>query len=346
MRIVHINLEKTWRGGERQVLYLMDGLRRLGHECHLMARNNREFISHVRGKGFPVHVITKPFVASGHILSGFDVVHAHETRGLQVAAFWKTFNDKPLVFTRRVDNPPSDNILTRLVYGRVDTMAVISEKIGSVMKTWGFDTSRIRVIRSAIDTGRHVGADAVQRLKERFAGRKVVGCVASLDKRKDHHTLLKAASVVQGLRDDVVFVLIGSGGLRGDLEREVMRLKLSNVVFEGFQPDPYPYYQVFDVFVMTSRQEGLGSSILDAFLYRVPVVATAAGGIPEIVRDHETGLLAEAGNAQEIARLIIQMINDTDLRAACTSRAHEFLLERFTVDGMARSYDELYRQVL
>jgi glycosyltransferase involved in cell wall biosynthesis len=346
MRIVHINLERTWRGGERQVLYLMEGLRRLGHECHLVARTNDIFISRAREQGFPVHVIKKPFVLSGHLFSGFDVVHAHETRGLQVAALWKTFNKKPLIFTRRVDNPPSGNILTRLVYSRIDSMAAISETISSVMKMWGFDASRIKVIYSAIETQRYVRQDAATKLKKRFGSKKVVGCVASLEKRKDHYTLLKAAHLIQRQRDDVVFVLVGAGDLRADLEREVSLLGLKNVMFEGYQDDPYSYYQVFDVFVMTSRQEGLGSSILDAFSYRVPVVATAAGGIPEIIKDHETGLLAEVSNPDKVALSIMQMLDDEELRKRCTDSAYVFLMERFTLDRMAQSYEQMYQEVL
>jgi L-malate glycosyltransferase len=346
MKIVHINLERTWRGGERQVLYLMEGLRRLGHECHLVARTNDIFISRAREQGFPVHVIRKPFVLSGHIFSEFNVVHAHETRGLQVAAFWKHFNKKPLIFTRRVDNPPSGNILTRLIYSKIDKLVAISETIGSVMRMWGFDASRIRVIYSAVEAQRPVRKDAVIGLRARFASKKIVGCVASLEKRKDHHTLLKAASLVQRQRNDVVFVLVGDGDLRADLEREVSLLGLKNVIFEGYQDDPYSYYKVFDVFVMTSRQEGLGSSILDAFSYRVPVVATAAGGIPEIIKDHETGLLAEVGNPDKIALSIMQMLDDEELRKGCTERAYAFLMETFTVDRMARFYEQVYQDVL
>ncbi len=199
-----------------------------------------------------------------------------------------------------MDNPPSGNILTRFVYSRIDTLAAISGTTGTVMEKWGFDASRIKVIYSAVETRRESGREAVGKLRERFGLKKVIGCVASLEKRKDHLTLLQAASVVQKLRDDVVFVLVGGGDLMSELEQAASRLGLTNVVFEGFKDDPYPYFSVFDVFLMTSRQEGLGSSILDAFSYRVPVVATAAGGIPEIVKHQETGLLAEVGNPVEV----------------------------------------------
>jgi L-malate glycosyltransferase len=346
MRIVHINLERSWRGGERQVLYLMEGLRRLGHDCHLIARRNEAFVSRVLERDFPVHVISKPYLNRGSLLSGFHVVHAHETRGLQVAAVWKYVNRSPLVFTRRVDNPPSGNPLTRFVYGRVDGMGVISRAIGQVMTAWGFDPCRIRVIPSAVQAAREPHMETVSRLRERFKGRKVVGCVASLEKRKDHRTLLKAASLIRGRRDDVDFVLVGGGALRPDLEEEARRLGLFNVSFEGYQDDPYSYYFIFDLFVLTSRQEGLGSAILDAFAYGVPVVATAAGGVPEIVRDEETGLLADIGDARGVAESILRMLGDHDLRDRCVRRAGELANEGYSLDGMAMAYELLYREVI
>ncbi|HVN71511.1 MAG TPA: glycosyltransferase family 4 protein [Desulfomonilia bacterium] len=346
MRIAHISLERGWRGGERQTLYLMEGLRARGHDCHLIARNNEAFTAHVSRKGFRVQIIRKPFVIRGGMLSRFDIVHVHETRGLQMAALWKPIHARPIVATRRVDNTPSGNPLTRLMYGQADRLVVISDKIRGVMIDWGMKDEKISVIPDAVDLGTKPSEQSVSKLRERFRSKKVIGCVASLEKRKDHHTLLKAASIVQEKRDDAVFVLIGDGDLRFDLEREASRLGLRNVVFEGYQVDPYSYYRVFDIFVMTSRQEGLGSSILDAFFYRVPVVVTAAGGMPEIVKDGLTGLLAEPGNPLMIAQAILRMLDDMALRGRCVENAHALLMERFTIEHMSESYELVYHDVL
>ncbi|HPI92911.1 MAG TPA: glycosyltransferase family 4 protein [Deltaproteobacteria bacterium] len=345
MRIVHINLERSWRGGERQVLYLMEGLGRLGHECRLVARRNEGFVSRVAARGIPVHIVSKPYLLHGSLLSRFDVVHAHETRGLQMAAAWKGFNGLPLVFTRRVDNPPTRNPLTRFIYGKIDRMAAISGAIGKVMTAWGFDPARIRMIPSAVETDREPRVETVSMLRERFGGKKVVGCVASLEKRKDHQTLLLAASVIRRQMPDVVFVLVGDGAMRRELEEEAKRLGLTNIVFEGYREDPYPYYGLFDLFVMTSKQEGLGSAILDAFAHNVPVVATAAGGIPEIVRDGQTGLLVDVGSATQVAGAIMKMLGDDGLRRRCTGSARDLVVEGYSIDGMARAYERIYREV-
>jgi glycosyltransferase involved in cell wall biosynthesis len=320
----------------------MEGLRRLGHESLLIARTNEMFISKTRDMGFPVHVIRKPFLLHGGILSGFDVIHAHETRGIQLAVAWKPIHGRPIVATRRIDTPPSHNPLTRLIYSRLDSLAAVSEKVKSVMNAWEGNSRDIMVIPDSIDMNRHLSDSTLRTLKDRFRSMKVIGCIAALEKRKDHITLLKAASLIQEKRQDVVFVFIGDGDLREELERQAKELHLHNVIFEGYQDDPYPYYPIFDVFVLTSREEGLGSSILDAFFYHVPVVATAAGGIPELVKNGETGLLSGVGDYAGIAGSLLKMLDDTDFRTYCTTNAYGMLAERFSIEAMARSYEGIY----
>jgi glycosyltransferase involved in cell wall biosynthesis len=346
MKIFHINLERGWYGGERQTLYLMDGLRSLGHDNTLLARNNDIFIHRVKEHGFPVNVINKPFMIHGWFLSHFDVVQAHEKRGLQLAALWKYYHKRPIIYTRRVDYKPGKHFLNRLIYKKVDHLVAISEKIKSIMVEWGFEQKRINVIHSSVSLDRVAQPKDSMRLKQQFQGKKVVGCVASLVRHKDHDTLIEAAAIVSRHRNDVVFVLIGNGNLRGSLENKVMRLGLKNIIFEGYQNNPYPYFYTFDVFTMTSREEGLGSSILDAYLYHVPVVATAAGGIPDLVKDGETGLLVPIENPHMTAQSILRMLDDEDLRQRCIEKAYALLEKEFTIKTMARSYENLYREVM
>lgn len=343
MRILHINLERGWRGGERQTLYLMEGLRKLGYENHLMTRKNDLFIQRALKCGFSPKTIKKPFLVYGPFLRNFDIIQLHEVRGLQLAAFWKFLHGKPLVFTRRVDNMPSNHAFTRFKYKQVDHLIAISGKIKSVMVEWGFDPSHITVIPSSLSLISKAQPAKVQKLKQRFSGRKIVGCVAALEDRKDHFTLLDAATLVNRQRSDVVFVLLGEGVLRKKLEAKAKELSLNNIFFEGYQNDPHSYYPIFDVFLVTSKSEGLCSSILDAFFYRIPVVATATGGIPDLVVSEQTGLLPPVGSAQKIAQDLLRMLDNQDLRKSCISQAYSLVNRNFSIPVMAKSYDKVYR---
>jgi glycosyltransferase involved in cell wall biosynthesis len=345
MRILHINLERGWRGGERQTLYLMEGLKKLGYENHLMTRKNDLFIQQALKCDFTPKIIKKPFLLHGPFLRHFDIIQLHEVRGLQLAVFWKFLHGQPLVFTRRVDNMPSNHVFTRFKYNQVDHLIAISGKIKSVMVEWGFDPGRISVIPSAVSLVSKAQPAQVQKLKQRFSGRKIVGCVAALEDRKDHFTLLDAATLVNRQRSDVVFVLLGEGVLREKLEAKAKELSLNNIFFEGYQNDPHSYYPIFDVFLITSKSEGLCSAILDAFFYRIPVVATATGGIPDLVISEKTGLLCPVGNPQKIAQDVLRMLDDPDLRNRFTTKAYRSLARHFSISVMAEAYDQVYRGV-
>ena len=275
------------------------------------------------------------------------LIHLHEIRGLQLAAPWKFYHNRPLVYTRRVDNMPSNRAFTRFKYNQVDRMVAISRKIKSVMTEWGFDPGRISVIPSAVGVEKKSDqTHRVRKLKQRFCGRKVVGCVAALEKRKDHFTLLKAAALIKQHRKDVVFLLIGDGNIRAQLETSAREMDLNNVVFEGFQDDPYSYYPIFDVFLMTSRSEGLGSAILDSFSCRIPVVATAAGGIPDIVKNDQTGLLAPVQNPEKIAELILKMLDDANLRMRLAQNAYYLVKRDYSIPKMAKAYGNIYKELV
>jgi glycosyltransferase involved in cell wall biosynthesis len=345
MRVLHINLAHGWRGGERQTLLLMQGLRALGVESALVARVREPLAARAREAGFEVLALRRPWLLRGGAARLFDIVHAHEARALQVAAVWKLTNGRPMVATRRVDFTPSRSPLTRFKYAHAGRIIAISNGVRRVMLAWGARAESLRVVNSAISTDDLSRPGRVAELRVRFEGKRVVGCVAALVGHKDHATLLRAARRVQEVRPDVLFVLLGEGELRNALEAQVQKLGLTNVIFEGYQADPYSYFKVFDAFVLTSREEGLGSSILDAFMYGVPVVATAAGGIPELVKHGETGLLCEVGDDRVIAESILGLLGDPSRRAALAQAARKHLEQHFTVDIMAARYLEIYTEL-
>lgn len=346
MRILHINLERGWRGGERQALNIMMGLKDLGHENYLLARKNDVFIRRVREKKFAVKVIKKPFLLSGPYLKKFDVIHAHEVRGLQLATLWQWYHRRPLVYTRSVVFMPSRNPFTVYKYKKVDHLIANSKDSMNMMLKWGVDPSRMSVIYGGIPLETCSDPAKVAALRLRFKGRKVVGCIASLEREKDHLTLIDAASLINKTRNDLVFLIIGDGSLRSMLEQRTAAMGINNISFEGYQDDPYSYYDICDVITLTSREESISNAALDAFLYRVPVVATRAGAIPEIVKDNETGLLVDIGNPHMLADAIMRILDDDSLSRICCKNAYALLLKEFSVENMAKAYELVYHNVL
>lgn len=347
MRIVHVNLAKGWRGGERQTLLLMEGLRAAGVDSILVGRMGQPLAERARALGLHVREIRKPFMLHGRHLGMGDLVHCHTAgAALQLAAVWKRINHKPLVVTRRVTFPPGRGPLTRWKYRQADRIIAISEGVRTVLAEWGVSAATVPVIYSAVDAADQSRPESVMRVKARFPDRRIIGCVASFSESKDLPTLLRAAQRIQRSVPSATIVLLGDGELRPALEAQAHALGLDNVVFEGFQPDPHSYYRCFDAFVLTSKEEGLGTAILDAFKYGVPVVATRAGGIPEMVRDGETGLLCEIGDDVAIAAALDRLLKDPALAGRLAAQARARLDECFSLDAMVEGYLKIYNALL
>jgi len=346
MRVLHINLAKGWRGGERQTLLLMEGLRELGVESVLLARPGEPLAERAGMGGFRVVTPAPPLVLRWNLARQFDLIHAHEARALQLAAVWKLMVRTPLVATRRVDFSPSRGFPTRFKYAQTDRIVAISNGVREVMARWGAGEEKLDIIHSAVPLHDQSRPERAVELRARFAGHRTIGCVAALVGHKDHATLLRAAARLQASHPNVRVVLVGDGELRSALEAQARDLGLRNVVFEGYQTDPYSYFRLFDVFVMTSREEGLGTSILDAFAYGVPVIATRAGGIPEMVKDGESGLLVDVGDDKAVAFALGSVLNDAQLGRRLVEGGRARIAADFSIASMAARYRALYEDLL
>jgi glycosyltransferase involved in cell wall biosynthesis len=145
---------------------------------------------------------------------------------------------------------------------------------------------------------------------------------------------------------DARFVIAGEGELRPALERQIKEHRLEkHVLLAGFRPDVLSVHKAFDLFVMSSVTEGLGTSLLDAMACAKPVVATTAGGIPEVVVDGETGLLVPPRDHHALADAIVRLLNDAGLRARLGEAGLARVRERFTAERMVQDTLRVYGQL-
>jgi glycosyltransferase involved in cell wall biosynthesis len=174
----------------------------------------------------------------------------------------------------------------------------------------------------------------------------LVGNVAALVPHKGQRYLIHAAALVRHDVPDVRFLIVGEGELYASLARQVRQLHLDqHVILTGFRTDVVSLHKSFDLFVMSSVTEGLGTSLLDAMACERPVVATRAGGMPELVVDGETGVLVPVRDAQALAVGIVRLLRDDSLRrrmgrAGCERVRTAFSAERM-IDGTIAVYERL-----
>lgn len=210
---------------------------------------------------------------------------------------------------------------------------------------------KLRVIRNGIDTAafRDAGGDpaGVRAALGVPAAAPVVGTVGRLTEVKRQDVLLRAFARVQARLPDAHLVVVGDGPRRADLERLARELEVAHRVrFVGFQPSSAPYLHAMDVFALTSRSEGMPQALLEACVAGRPVVASAVGGVPEVVTHDRTGLLFPDGDEGRLADGLLALLADRGRGRALGAAARDLVEGRYSVRRMAREYDAHFRALL
>jgi L-malate glycosyltransferase len=346
LRVLHVDTERGWRGGERQALWLARELARRGHASIVAARSNEPLAAAAARAGLavvacnPLSEVDPRAAWRLHRAIGehrVDVVHAHTAHAVAVAGLATLGTNVPLVVARRVDFRLRANMGTRWKYGRAAVIVAVSRAVARVLTASGVATDRIVVVPDGVDVHRDVTPTADDTLASLgvVGGGPLVVQVAQLVGHKDPLNFVRAMQRVVALVPDANGLLVGDGALRPDVEREIAALGLvSRVHLAGYRTDADSLLAAADVACLSSREEGMGSVLLDALAFGKPIAATRAGGIPEVIVDGESGLLADVEAPAALGDAIARLIRDGALRARlsanATARASEFSVERMT----------------
>jgi L-malate glycosyltransferase len=358
---LHVDTARTWRGGQNQVLLTVNGLRSIGERAALVAHPNGELLRRA-SEGLelvPLAPRTELDLTAAWRFARVvkrlapDVIHAHDPHGVAMASLALSLSSgsshggptPPLVASRRVDFHLRGNSFSRWKHRQVDCFIAASEAIRQMLVADGVPEEQTVTVHEGIDVDHVVAAPPVD-VHQAFwlpHGAPVVGNVAALVPHKGQRHLIEAARLVVQEIPDARFVILGEGELREQLERQIQEHHLEkHVLLPGFRTDVLGCIKGFDVFAMSSVTEGLGTSLLDAMACARPIVATRAGGIPEIVEDGVNGLLVPPRDHAELARVIVQTLKDAGLRQRLGETGLARVRERFTVERMVAQTSEVY----
>jgi glycosyltransferase involved in cell wall biosynthesis len=330
------------------VWLLAQALKRLQVEQIVVTGAGTELARRLRSSGVPIHTVPWKFGLDPRVIPVVlrelrrtpSVLHAHDAHAVTLAGVCAGLTGAPLVVTRRVDFP----LRRRGFWGRADRVIAISNAVAEVLVRDGIQRERISVVHSGISVD---ATQAVERLGIRdllglAPGALVAANVAALVPHKDHATLLTAAKQLEHRHPDLHWVVAGEGDLRPALESRIRQLGLRDRVhLMGHITSPERLIADADLFVMSSRQEGLGTSVLEAMALGTPVASTAAGGLPEML-GHGAGLLVPPGDWAALADAVDRMLGDSTLRTDLIERARAEVL-RFTDRRMADEVRSVYR---
>jgi glycosyltransferase involved in cell wall biosynthesis len=230
-----------------------------------------------------------------------------------------------------------------MLWKRACRIIAISNAVRGALLRDGLDPARLVVIPSAVDPAAFEAGGLDLRTRLGIPGRgQLVVTLGALTPEKDHSTLISAAGGLVRDLPDVHWVIVGDGPLRTVLEQQIARSGLAKRVhLLGPLEDAHRALEEADLFVLTSRSEGLGSSVLAAMAQGVPVVATRTGGVPEILGTGG-GVLVEPNDPQGLASAIRRVVGDAELRQQLTGKARKELV-RFSVGAVADQVLSVYR---
>ena len=350
MRILHIDTQRGFRGGEQQLLWLTIGLKNRGFETAVACIED-EFHLRCLENGIETVKLSrnrlKNILEIARIGRDFDIIHAHASHAHTICALSKVFNKKPLVYTRRVDYKPKNDPITKFKYRNTDKIVCVARYVCEVLRhTVGIED--FEVIHSATNPllEENNNTKKVKVLKEQFKHSTIIGTATALTEQKNIPNLIRAAEVILKKRKNIVFLVAGKGYLRDKLEKLVKKKGLSDrFKFIVFKKDIENYIKAFDLFVLPSDYEGLSGAALNAMLLKVPVVSTDAGGLSEVVFNKETGLLVKRNKPEDLAKAIEVVLDNGDLRKKIVENAYKLVNENFSVDKMVEKYVKLYKQL-
>jgi L-malate glycosyltransferase len=362
---LHIDTARTWRGGQNQVLLTVNGLRAIGQRAALVAHPDGE-LRRRAAEGLeliPIAPRTEMDLSAAWRLSRVvkrlapDVIHAHDPHGVAMASLALSLGASStkrdgrapaLVASRRVDFHLKGNSFSRWKYRQVDCFIAASEAIRQMLVADGVAADRTVTVHEGIDL-EHVAAAPPVNVHEAFwlpHHAPVVGNVAALVPHKGQRHLVEAAHLVVREVPDARFIILGEGELREPLERQVREYRLEkHVLLPGFRTDVLGCIKGFDLFAMSSVTEGLGTSLLDAMACSRAIVATRAGGIPEIVEDGVNGLLVPPRDHGAMAKAIVGLLKDEGERRRMGEAGFARVQARFTVERMVAETASVYARV-
>lgn len=358
-RILHISTPKSWRGGEQQLAYLLEELK---GKCEnfVICTEDSEMSKYCESRGHDFMTAKKRFSLDPAFAStvisfckekDIQLIHTHDSHAHSLAILAaKLFgNDIPIVVSRRVDFPIERSWFSHFKYNHplVRRILCVSEEIKHITAKGLNDPSVLRTVYSGIDLNKFsVRSGKLRRELGISDDTYIIGNTSALADHKDYFTFVDAAEIALKEDPDLLFLIIGKGPKEDEISSYIRVKELENSIkMIGFRNDIPQILADLDLFMITSKTEGLGTSILDAFASGVPVLATDAGGIPELVDNGKSGVLCEVGDKRNLATELLRLRKDLALRQLLIEGARE-KVKQFSKSKTAEETLKVYSELL
>ncbi len=359
MRIVHIDRQRSWTGQISRGYHVGLGLRGLGHDVAFIGHPGSKLVARARDDGFDVletpmrGVRTYPsIIRIGRWLAErkVEILHCHAPRDHLVSVLAAPLGGRPLVVrTKHNHTRLRSGYFSRLLFDRAAAVISVSEFVRESLLEDKIAGEKVVTIHDAVDVERFSPRPKDSELLAELdiaPDELVVGSVSSLHRRKGIDAILAAFARLRAALPGrkLRCVLTGKNFEQWEPLAEELGVR-EHVTFPGFQTDVPRYLSILDVYVLPSRKEALGTSIIEAMAMGLPVVVSRAGGIRESVTE-EVGIALEDPTPEALAEALRGLLEDPERRRSLGAAGRQRAVDLFSVDALVRRTEELYRRVL
>lgn len=364
MKVLHISNELSWRGGENQIRLFVQESRKRGVQSAVAFPTGAKAIDRLKDIADVVELPSRAAFDPRSIIrlvkycreNKIEILDAHSSGGMSLAlSVKKRLPHLKLVVHRRTAFPIRQNWFSRNKYLNplVDKYVCISGAIGDILLEYGIKKEKIVTVKSAIDESsyaKYSTSDLKTQWRKKFgidANEVVIGCASALTEEKGHDTIIKACRILSDKKINFKCLIAGEGPLEDVLKNEVKLLQLDkNFVFTGFIKDIYGFLCALDVLMMPSRSEGLGTTLLEGAFAGCAIIGSRVGGIPEIIKQGETGLLFSVNDEIELAEGLEKLIGSQQLRNKLSEALKEHVGREFSLQKMVSGNIRVYELLM
>jgi glycosyltransferase involved in cell wall biosynthesis len=357
MKILFVDLEREWRGGQSQALLTLLGLLERGHGVELLAAQGSPLAERATKAGVVVHQARRLGLRAwaagalhGLLVRGrFDLVHLNEPHAMAGAWLARAHRRLPLLLSRRIGFPLKKNLVSRAMYRALDRFIGNSRDVARSLVDSGISEDKISIVNEGVEI------PPLPTQERRRSARKhwgiedrefLFGCVSVFVPEKGQRHLIEAMPKVRASHPEARLILAGDGPCRADLQMLANSLRQSDaVLFPGFVNDVTQVYAALDAFAFPSEFEGLGTALQVAMAYGLPCISTRRGALGEVVDHERTALVAEP-HAGEFATAMLRLLDDKDLQRRLGDSGRREVEERFSADRMVQNTISVYEDVL
>jgi len=357
MKILFVDLEREWRGGQSQAFLTLRGLREKKHDVELLAARNSPLAQRVAAFGTRVHGVSRAGLrlrASAALhrllaLGKFELVHLNEPHAVTAAWIAGANKHVPVLFSRRIGFPLQKNWVSRRKYRDVYRFLPNCQDVAQSLLDAGITAERMSIVKEGVELPPPITPEKRQAARQHWGldeSEFAFGCTSVFVPEKGQRHAIEALAEVRAQHPATRLLFAGDGKCRGELEALCQKLgQRKAVIFAGFVENVDQVYAALDAFVFPSEFEGTGTALQAAMAWQLPCISTSRGGLKEVVDNEQSALVAEP-DGKSFAVAMLRLLENADLRQRLGFAGRREVELRFSAERMVDDTLRVYEEVL